>query len=121
MTMANARCDEFSHHLGILGAGRLGLALASRLKFLGLDVPLWSRRYENGAQLRAIAAGTHLPVSFDYLAEVDVLFSVIPYQALFRFLHTSGGAASMESYLHQESMRRFNASEKYYHKLWSFD
>ncbi|MCK1738294.1 hypothetical protein IVA79_30935 [Bradyrhizobium sp. 138] len=84
MTMANDVCAEFSHRLGILGAGRLGSALASRLKSLGLDVPLWSRRHENGAQLRAITAGTYLPVSFDRLAEVDVLFSAIPNQALLR-------------------------------------
>lgn len=82
--MVNAVCDECSHRLGILGAGRLGLALASRLKSLGLDVPLWSRRHENSAQLRAIAAATYVPVPFDHLAEVDVLFSAIPNQALFR-------------------------------------
>ncbi|WP_439402531.1 hypothetical protein ACNJYA_08840 [Bradyrhizobium sp. DASA03068] len=84
MTMVNALCDEFSHRLGILGAGRLGLALASRLKSLGLDVPLWSRRHETRAQLRAIAAGTYLPVRFGHLAKVDVLFSAILNQALFR-------------------------------------
>lgn len=83
MTTANARGDEFSHRIGILGAGRLGLALATRLKSMGADVPLWSRRYENGAQLSSIAAGTYGAVSFDHVASADVLFSAIPNQALF--------------------------------------
>ncbi|MCK1663478.1 hypothetical protein [Bradyrhizobium sp. 151] len=84
MTTVDARCDHFSHRVGILGAGRLGLLLASRLKSMGADVPLWSRRFENGAQLPSIAAATYKPVSSDYVAELDVLFSAIPNQALFR-------------------------------------
>ncbi|UPJ76868.1 hypothetical protein [Bradyrhizobium sp. 187] len=85
MTMAPPRNDGFAHSVAILGAGRLGLALASRLNSIGVDVPLWSRRYANGAPPSSIGRDYRL-VAFDSVATFDVLFSAIPNQAL---LHLS--------------------------------
>jgi len=82
MTTAGARGEEFFHRVGILGAGRLGLALANRLRFKGADVPLWSRRYETGVRQSPLDNEACGVVTFDSVINSDVLLSAIPNRAL---------------------------------------
>ncbi|MER9076828.1 hypothetical protein NKH80_29475 [Mesorhizobium sp. M0904] len=86
MIKSDASVDEYFNRVGILGAGRLGSALASRLESRGANVALWSRRYESGDQLIARGGEASGAVDFGIIAKSYVLLSAIPNQAL---LHLS--------------------------------
>ncbi|WP_394890026.1 NAD(P)-binding domain-containing protein [Mesorhizobium sp. AaZ16] len=82
MIKTDASVDEYLNRVGILGAGRLGSALASRLGSTGANVPLWSRRHERGDQLIPQGGEACGAVDFDTIAKSYVLLSAIPNQAL---------------------------------------
>lgn len=67
----------------VLGFGRLGAALAPRLRALGARVWVAARRYEQRAQAESMALGTEgldrLP---DWLCSYDVVFNTIPARIL---------------------------------------
>ncbi|WP_201836528.1 hypothetical protein [Microvirga zambiensis] len=84
MTKTDVEGGKCFPSLSLIGAGRLGLALESRLRFKGANVPLWSRRYESAARPSPPSTGDGNVVSFETVAKSDVLLSAIPNQALLR-------------------------------------
>ncbi|WP_189562150.1 hypothetical protein [Mesorhizobium sp. M2A.F.Ca.ET.037.01.1.1] len=82
MIKTNAGDNESSQRVSILGAGRLGSALEGRLKSMGADVRVWSRRYESGDQPSLSSSGASGQEMFQRAAESNVLLSAIPNQAL---------------------------------------
>lgn len=112
MTAANARGEDFFHRVSILGAGRLGLALAGRLRSMGADVSLWSRRYETGGvQPSPLGNGAYGIATFDSVIKYGVLISAIPNKALlhlssdWRLRHFNGVVFAMGIDTHVQRVR----------------
>lgn len=67
----------------VLGFGRLGAALAPRLRALGARVWVAARRYEQRAHAESMGLGTErLERLSDWLCGYDVVFNTIPAQVL---------------------------------------
>lgn len=88
-------------HVGVIGAGAFGTALASVMRIGGLDVTLWGRdsaqvyamqtsrqnaRYLNGVDL---PDGLNVTATLNDLDDVDVVMMVLPAQKLRGFLADS--------------------------------
>ena len=67
----------------VVGCGRLGKALAPRLRALGARVWVSARRYEQGAAAESMGLGSegvdHLP---DWLCSYDLVFNTVPARIL---------------------------------------
>ena len=89
------------NHVGVIGAGAFGTALASVMRIGGLDVTLWGRdraqisamqtermnlRYLNGVSL---PDGLNVTTDLVDLRDADVVLMVLPAQSLRGFLTES--------------------------------
>ncbi|MFC0268897.1 2-hydroxyacid dehydrogenase [Kushneria aurantia] len=72
---AHALIPASQRRIGILGLGRLGLAIATHLSGYGFQVSGWSRRRQQHAKIDCYAGKDELA---PFLAHSDILFCVLP-------------------------------------------
>ncbi|MFA1621977.1 NAD(P)-binding domain-containing protein [Rhizobium mongolense] len=82
MALIETGRDENSLSFGILGAGRLGNALAKRLRSMGAPSPIWSRRYDSHDQVHQFGTRGYEVTPIETVASSNVVLSAIPNQAL---------------------------------------